>query len=118
MARDTVRLKLLNGATAAGAIGSGMTQGAGDGSPFELDYVYLAAAWQIEFPNGAPTTLAGSILALIDGVTWGQLATFTQATASGLITPFPYPLCVRAVKANISAITGPQPVNLYLAGWF
>lgn len=101
---ETVRLTLLAGATAIG-----------DGPVFDLDYPYISAAWQIEYPNGTPGTLTGSILGLIDGSTYGTLATFSQATANGAITALTYPLVVRKLKANISAISPGAVVNLYLA---
>lgn len=116
---ETVRFTLLQNATVPGAIGTGLlVPGAGDGPIFNMDWPYIAAAWQIEFPGGAPAALSGSILGLIDGNTWGSLATFTQATASGLITAFTYPLVVRAIKANIASITvgAGGGVNLFFAG--
>lgn len=115
---ETVRFTLLNNATAAGAVGSGFTQGAGDGPIFNLDFPFIAAAWQIEFPNGAPGTLTGSLLGLIDGNTWGQLGTFTVPMTSGLITAFTYPLCIRAIKANIATFAAGSGggVNLFFAG--
>lgn len=115
---ETVRLTLLNQAIAAGATGAGLIQGAGDGPIFQLDYPFIAAAWQIEFPTGAPSALAGSILGLIDGQTWGSLATFDQTPTSGKITAFAYPFCVRAIKANIASITvgSGGAVNLFFSG--
>lgn len=100
---NTAAIKLLNGATAPG-----------DGPVVDLTYPYIAASWQIEYPGGVPASLSGTIEGLLDGSTWGTLATFTQATVGGTITAFTYPLCVRQVKANISAISGGS-VSVYLA---
>ena len=93
---QTVAIRLLNAATAAG-----------DGPAINLQFPQLAAAVQAEIV-GTPTQAVISLMGLLDGGTWDTLCVLdiSQGYLSGEISPVTFPAPVRQVKGNIGALAG------------
>lgn len=104
---NTAQLILLNGQSAAGASGSGNTQGPGDGPLFNLFVPYMAAAVQAEI-FGSPAACVINIMALLNGATWDTIAVLdiSEGYISGEIQPIALPAQVLQVKANLATLSG------------
>lgn len=112
---QTTYMRLLSAQTVAGASGSGMTQGAGDGPVCSLIYPQLAASVQAEI-SGSPTACVINIMGMLDGSTWSIIAVLdiSQGYISGELQALEYPAVVRYIKANLAMLTGTNAsVNCY-----
>lgn len=104
---QTTYMRLLSGQTVAGASGSGMTQGAGDGPICSLIYPHMAASVQVEITGNA-TACVVNIMGLLDGSTWSILSVLdiSQGYISGELQELTFPAVIRYVKANLATLTG------------